>query len=292
MQFRHFAAGAAFAVTVPAALQAQLGGLVRKAKEAATNKVVERQNLKPSNAFGTELTPESLESVLRGLAAVEVNVDQTDQLRIERQRIDAEWAKSSDAHEKDRQAYEDLRRKTESCQDNIIRTRANESQTAYMARMKNDPAEQSKMVQAAVAVTQKLQIAQQKGDTLEAKRLMLELAKTQGIDAKADSAAAIRTCGPVPAKPAWLAEEEALRAKASALDGRIRDAEGSNQSTAAKGSGMTIREYSMARERVLHWWIEFKGGTPIQAFGGDERKLLEGRRSDIAKVKRALEGAA
>jgi hypothetical protein len=54
---------------------------------------------------------------------------------------------------------------------------------------------------------------------------------------------------------------------------------------------MSLKDYSLARERVLHWYIESKGATPIQAFGPDERKLLESRKADIAKFSNALQGA-
>src|SRR5262249_43064186 len=169
MQFRHLAAFAAFAVTIPAVSQAQLGGLVRKAKEAAANnaanKVVERSNLKPSNTFGPELTAESLDGVLRGLAASEAKINEADALRITRQKIDAGLAQSYQKYDKDREAYDAKARSTESCQDTVIRKRSAASQQAYMSRMQSDPAAQAKMVQAAMAVSQQMSAAQQRGDT-------------------------------------------------------------------------------------------------------------------------------
>jgi hypothetical protein len=39
----------------------------------------------------------------------------------------------------------------------------------------------------------------------------------------------------------------------------------------------------------VNWYQEARGGTPVQVFGGDERKLLESRRSEIEKYKNALQ---
>src|SRR6185369_16352671 len=150
-------------------------------------------------------------------------------------------------------------------------------------------AAQAKMIQAAMAVSQKMSAAQQRGDTLEAKRLMTDLAKAQGVDPKADTLAAVKQCGAVPAKPAWLVEQNAARERSTQLDGQIREREGGAQSAGATASGMSFREYSQRRERVLNWWIEARGGSPIQAFGGDERKLLDSDRGDIEKCKKVLQ---
>ena len=98
---------------------------------------------------------------------------------------------------------------------------------------------------------------------------------------------AVKTCGPAcDSKPAWLVEQDGMRDRSTQLDSQVRDTE--RQSPAATASGMSLREYSLARERVLHWSIEAHGGSPIQVFGGDERKLLESRRSDIDKYRKAL----
>ena len=60
------------------------------------------------------------------------------------------------------------------------------------------------------------------------------------------------------------------------------------QEDAAAASGMDNRGFGLARERVLHWYRETHGGTPIQAFGDGERKLLEARKTDIEKFKNLL----
>jgi len=51
---------------------------------------------------------------------------------------------------------------------------------------------------------------------------------------------------------------------------------------------MDHRAFALARERVMHWYLETHGSSPIQMFGADERKLLESRKSDIEKFKHLL----
>jgi hypothetical protein len=296
MQFKHLAAVAAFAVIAPASSHAQLGGLVRKAKEAAANKVVENnpslnRSLKPSNAFGPELTAQSLDGVLLGLATTQVKLGEADALRLQRQKIDADLGKSYAAHDKDRLTFDERSRNIGNCQDSVVSSRKSTSQDAYMKRMQNDPVAQAKMIQATMGVSQQITAAQMKGDSVEVRRLMIDLAKSQGIDPKADSLVAIKSCGAVPVKPAWYVEQDSLRARSARLDGQVRDIENGAAGEGAKASGMTVKDYSLARERVLHWYIESKGATPIQAFGSDERKLLESRKADIVKFSNALQGA-
>jgi hypothetical protein len=290
MRFNQFAALAAFAVSIPAVSQAQLGGLVRKAKDAAANKIVENKNLKPSSAFGPELTAESLDGVLRGLAAADAKLDEADRLRSTRVRYDQELSKSLDAHEKDREAYDAKVRSTETCQSGFQTKRNKENQAMFDAKIKNNPAGQAQLMQAVVQIGEKLAFAQQKGDTAEQRRLTLELYKAQGLDPIADSVAMIKNCGAVPGRPAWLVEQDSLRHRSARTDSQIRDAESGAQGAGAAASGLSSKEYALARERVMHWYMEARGASPIQHFGGDERKLMESKRQTIERFSRALQG--
>lgn len=290
MRFNHIAALAAFAVSVPAVSQAQLGGLVRKATNAATNKMVENKNLKPSSAFGPELTAESLDGVLRGLSAADAKLDEADRLRSTRVRIDEELSQSLNAHEKDREVFDNQVRKTETCQSDFRRQRNKENQEMFDAKIKNNPAGQAQLMQVVVQLGGKLAMAQQKGDTAEQRRITLEIYKAQGLDPIADSAATIKTCGVVPAQPAWLVEQDSLRHRSARADNQVRETESGAQAAGAAASGMSSKAYAQARERVMHWYMEARGGSPIQHFGGDERKLMEAKRPTIEKLSRSLQG--
>ena len=288
MRARCLMSAALVIVTLPSDASAQLGGLVRKAKGAAQNRITENTNLKSSETFGPELTPASLDAVLRGLAATTAKLDQVKQLEPERDRANTDYAKSSTAHESDRQRYQDASDRISRCQSDMIRDRGKAAQDAYKRRTA-DPAEQAKVMQASMDLARQAGQLQAKGDTAGVRKLMANMAKAQGIDPAADTAAAIAACGAKPPAPAWLAEQDSLREKTRRIDGQIRQLENDAATAGASASGMTNKEYSLARERVVNWYQEARGGTAVQVFGGDERKLLESRRSEIEKYKNALQ---
>jgi len=285
------AIGASFAT--PAS--AQLGGLMKKAKEAAAQKAGEKavekampgtgRNLKASDAFGPELTAASLDGVLRGLAAMEKTMGDADALRAKGQEYQLALTKSLDAHDKERQSFDTKYERASSCQDSVIDQHRSASQAAYMQRMQTDPAAQAAMIKTA----QELSLKNATGkDTAEMRRAYVQLAKSQGIDPKADSVAAIKQCGVLPAKPAWLTEQDSLRARSARAESEVRELEYKSGDDAANASGMDHRAFALARERVMHWYLETHGGSPVQMFGGDERKLLESRKADIEKFKKRL----
>lgn len=157
-----------------------------------------------------------------------------------------------------------------------------------MKKMQTDPAAQAQMMQAAVAMSQKSASLQAKGDTAAVRRMAADLAKAQGIDPAADTATAIKTCGPRPAKPAWLVEQESMRERSTRLEQQVRQIEETSGTAGATASGMSRQAYSLARERVLNWYQETHGGPPVQVLGSDERRLMESHRADIEKFKNGL----
>ena len=104
----------------------------------------------------------------------------------------------------------------------------------------------------------------------------------------ADTLAAVKQCGAIPATPAWLIEQDSLRARVGRLDEEIRETQSKSIDDARNAAGMEPRAFALAQERVLHWYHETHGGSPIQSFGNDERKLLESRKTDIEKYKEVL----
>lgn len=264
---------------------------MKKAKEAAAQKAVEsaipasNKNLKASDAFGPELTSTSLDGVLRGLAAMEKTMGDAAALRAKGQEYQVALSKSTEAHDKDREKYEAVSSRVSSCQDSVISQRSEAAQAAYMKRMMSDPAAQAAMIKTAQELAQKNVGSK---DTAEMRRAYVDMAKAQGIDPKADTVAAVKQCGAVPTKPAWLTEQDTLRARAQRAESDVRELEYKAGDDAANASGMDHRAFALARERVLHWYRETHGSSPIQKFGDDERKLLESHKSDIEKFKKSL----
>jgi hypothetical protein len=293
MRIRNLLAAAVLGAAITTPASAQLGGLVRKAKEAAAQKAVEsaigptNKSLKPSDAFGPELTAASLDGVLRGLAVLQASHEQTEQMRARRMQLDTQLSASITAHEKERESFEALRNKRQACQDSVIDVRGNAAQEAFMKRMQSDPAAQAEAIKMANEIAMKAAISG-KTDSAEATRSMQALAKANGIDLHADSLAAVKHCGAIPPTPAWLTEQDSLRARAGRLDEEIRESQYKSGDDATKAAGMEPRAFALAQERVLHWYRETHGGPQVQSFGNDERKLLESRKADIEKYKQVL----
>jgi hypothetical protein len=297
MRIQNILMAAVFGASLTTPASAQLGGLMKKAKEAAAQKAGEKavekvipnasanRNLKSSDSFGPELTAASLDGVLRGLAAMEKTMSDAAALRAKGQDYQAALSKSLEAHDKERQAFDAKYERTNNCQDSIIDARGNAAQAAYMKRMQSDPAAQAAMIKAAQDLALK---GAMNPDTAEMKNAYLKLAKAQGIDPKADSVAAMKQCGAIPARPAWLVEQDSLRARSQRSESEVRELEYKSGDDAANASGMDHRAFALARERLTHWYRETHGGSPIQSFGGDERKLFESRKADIEKFKNFL----
>lgn len=295
MRIQNILMAAAIGASFATPASAQLGGLMKKAKEAAAQKAGEKaiekvipdagKNLKSSDSFGPELTAASLDGVLRGLAAMEKTMNEAAALRVKGQEYQAALSKSLDAHDKERQAFDAKYQRTSSCQDSVIDARGSAAQAAYMKRMQTDPAAQAAMIKAAQELALKGAMSP---DTAEMQRAYAKLAKEQGIDPKADSVVAAKQCGAIPARPAWLTEQDTLRARAQRAESDVRELEYKSGDDAASASGMDHRAFALARERVTHWYRETHGGSAIQSFGGDERKLFESRKADIEKFKNLL----
>jgi hypothetical protein len=293
MRIQHILMAAAIGASFATPASAQLGGLMKKAKEAAAQKAGEaavekaipNRNLKSSDAFGPELTPAALDGVLRGLAVLEKTKGEAAALRARGQEYQVALTKSSEAHDKERQSFDAKYERTRACQDSVIDIRGTAAQDAYMKRMQSDPTAQADMIKAAQELSRKNVTSK---DTAEVRRAYLQLAKSHGIDPQADTLAAVKQCGAIPLKPAWLTEQDSLRARSARAESDVRELEYKAEDDAAAASGMDHRAFALARERVMHWYRETHGGSPIQAFGGDERKLLESRKTDIEQFKKLL----
>jgi hypothetical protein len=147
------------------------------------------------------------------------------------------------------------------------------------ARAMNDPAYRQKIME----LTPKLAAAQQKGDTVELKRLMAQMGVTED-DTKADTAAADAKCGKEPAKPAALVEMDKLDAQAEKLADDIRTMEETAASTEQKESGLTERQFMMARERIEAYLSAVKYKAKPGGFSPTELDALGSRRADLEKV--------
>jgi hypothetical protein len=285
---------------------AQIGGLMRKARDKAIEQQVEKRTNtvtapNASTAGGApkyddvtlELTSDRVAQVLRGLAAGRAVLDGANgspsraSLTARRDDASRKSAALSDANNKTFDAYYVKRDDAQRCRNDAERASSQKRQQAneqkqkeFQAKAMSDPAFREKVM----AISQKMAVAQQRGDTAEVRRLMVQLNGGSADDAKTDSTAADKACGSMPAKPAAMVQVEQLDAQVSSLADEIRKLEETSAAAEVKESGLTERQYLMARERIEAYLSAVKYKSQPRGFGPGELEALGARRADLEKA--------
>jgi hypothetical protein len=302
--------GIAFAVIASVGLplhiaSAQIGGLVKRATKKVGEQQVEKQADKrvepvalssPGAApkfddVTLELTDDRVAQIIRGLSAGRAVLDGANgspsRATLVARRDDAarQSAALSDQNAKAFAAYDAKRDAAMRCRNDAssaYREKYNkeneERQKEFQQKAMSDPAFRDK----AMATAQKMAIAQQKGDTAELRRLMTELNGTAEA-AGADSIAADKACGSLPPKPAARVQIEKLDAEANKLTDEIRKLEEQSAATEVKESGMTERQFQMARERVEAYLSAAKYKSQPRGFSANELTAIGARRAALEK---------
>jgi len=285
---------------------AQLGGLVKKARDRVVEQQVEKQVEKRVNPVASgpgapppfddvtlELTNDRISQIIRGLSAGRAVLEGANgspsRATLVAQRDDAarQSADLSQKNSKAFDAYYEKRDASQRCRNDAIdafrdkRQEANEARTKeFQAKAMSDPAFREKVM----AITQKMAVAQQKGDTAEVRRLMIELNGGAPENANADSLAADKACGSLPPQPAAMVQSEKLTALANKLTEEIRLLEEKSAATEVKESGLNERQYRMARERIEAYLSAMKYKSQPRGFSAGELDALGARRADLEKV--------
>lgn len=293
---------ASLGFALPQPMSAQLGGLVRKAKD----KVVEQQVEKRTNTVVAssadaaptfddvtlELTSDRVTQMIRGLNAGRAVLDgangspsraalvaRRDEAARKRATLSQENSKGFDAYTEKRDATRRCRNDATSASRNKRQAGAEQRNKELQAKAMSDPEFRAKTM----AVMQKMALAQQRGDTVEMKRLAAELG-VAADDSKPDSLAADKACGSEPPKPAAMAQIEQLDAQANALSDDIRKLEEKSAATEVKESGFTERQFLMARERAEAYLSAMKYKSRPRGFSAAELDALGAQRTDLEKV--------
>ena len=104
-----------------------------------------------------------------------------------------------------------------------------------------------------------------------------------GIDFAADSAAAVKKCGAIPARPAAALEVERIRADIDTLMARERTIQEQTLPKAAQASGLPPRQFALARERILTWYADQTAGD-LSRWSRREREMFERRKDEIRQA--------
>jgi len=285
---------------------AQIGGLVKRARDKVVDQQVDKQVEKrtgspaATSAGGApkfddvtvELTSERVGQIVRGLGAGRALLDGVNgspsraALVARRDEAMNRSGTLSSENGKILDAYNEKRDASQRCRNDAIQASRDKRQQGseqrnqeLQAKAMTDPAFREKIM----AFTQKAAAAQQRGDTAQLRRLYAELGVV-GDDPKADTLAADKACGREPAKPAVMVQMEQLDAQAKSLSEQIRQLEEKAAATEVKESGLNERQFFMARERIEAYLSAMKYKSAPRGFSAGELEALGARRSELEKV--------
>jgi hypothetical protein len=285
---RHIGILAALLVAVP--VQAQLGGLVRRARDNVAAEAGRRSGASAamqgeSVAFNetiVELDAARLEQVERGLQAGQQALAAPGgrrELAARRDALNNQIAALSSAHGKEIDEYNRRFYDIERCRNDAFRDVSSKRQQEFNQRAMQDPVLQRKIMD----LTQRAAEAQAKGDATAYGKLEAEAKAMYGAT-RADTAVVDGKCGALPAKHPRDAEIAALQKQSNELEQQIRAAEQSITQAEAQASGMTERQFAMARERIEMYLARAKHDSPQRGFSASELKALDARRSQLERL--------
>jgi hypothetical protein len=276
---------------------AQLGGLVKKARDKVVENQVEKQVDKRTGASSPgaapkfddvtlELTTDRVAQMIRGLSAGRAALGGRADLVARR---DAAAQKSADLHDKNNKLisdYTDKRYENERCRNDAMNASREKRQAGADAKNKelqmkamSDPAFREK----AIAIAQKMGEAQARGDTAAIRKLGAEMGLTAD-DPKPDSLAADKACGRALPRPVVLVQIDSLDGISKKLTDDIRKMEEKAAATEVTASGLTERQFLMARERIEAYLSSVKYKAQPNGFSPAEQAALGSARADLEKV--------
>jgi hypothetical protein len=286
------------AAVVPSVAGAQLGSAIRRAAKQVDQKIG-----KPAAATATaattsptpdsygsvilELTPARLDRFVAGLTAGRAvlagDASTPSRAALSTQRDDIARRRGAIA-DKNATASNDFSERVyaiERCRSNAARASEDRRQKASNARVHADPAVQARLL----AIVQQMQAAVARNDTAEVGRLQRQAQAVGTVgSARDDSLAADTACGQVPARPAFLAQIDSLDAAEKGLLDRIRQLDDRAAAAELAASGMTDRQFAMARERVTSFLDRAKYSSPQRGFSTAELDALGTRKADLEKL--------
>lgn len=295
MRTRLIALSALLAIA-PLPAHAQLGGLVKRGATRAAEKAVdkaagdEKSKAKeaPAPAFDDEvleLSASLVDQVVRGLKAWN-EARASAHIPAAMKAYEASVAKEQDfstRYSDQRYAFVEKNRKIDQCRDEVFDAQGDANQAEIekkMANIQTDPARMQAMARIATEWAPKLQALQMSGDTVAAKAGLLryqdEISKAAGITLDTDSTKADSKCGKPAPKPSWLTAWDSTEVQTRRLGEDVREAESAGEKEAVAASGLTGRQFAVARERVESFVSD--GGM---GFSRAERAVLTARKAEL-----------
>ena len=283
----------AMLLAVPSIVHAQLGKIIKqKAAERAAREAAQRAGVSQGTqthhaeryteaTIGQELDEATLNAVLRGMSAVQREFSG---VQAERVRLSNRVNELLPTAIPQDSAWRERHARIEQCQRDYTDALMQRRQAQLQARAVA-PSMTQEQIRLMMALTDSGTKAAQRGDSVAVERLNRRLMQvTTGIDVAADSAAAARQCGELPARPAAALELQRVRAQIDTLMVRERTIQEQTLPNAARASGLPPQRFALARERILTWYADQSAGGDMSRWPRRERELFERRRDDIRQA--------
>lgn len=264
MLFRPAAFALLFTLVAPPA-HAQLGGLIKKAKEKAVQAAAEKAGLDTKAGESTpptyddvtvELTTARVESLLKGLQASQAvlteNGGMADILK-QRAAVEAQLASLNERANSVSAGYHAAHSRWKSCENDVRKSleknHEDEARKA-MAAMVANPQLAAEKGRAAATMQQEIAKAIASNDSTAAKKAMMAYYKYWGIDLTKDDGIVVSKCGALPTKPQAMLDLDAATERRDSIDVRARALETRAVLEGSRASGLTEQQFAMARERA------------------------------------------
>jgi hypothetical protein len=280
-------------LALPSVAHAQLGKIIKqKVTEGVTRKAREQAGVTRATqthhaeryteaTIGRELDEATFNATLRGMSAVQREFAG---VQAERTRLSARVNELLPTAIPLDSAWRERRARIEQCQQSYTNELMQRRQAELQARAVA-PSMSQEQIRLMIALTDSATQAAQRGDSVAVERLNRRVMKlTTGIDVAADSAAAARRCGAIPARPAAALELEGVRAQIDTLMARERAIQEQTLPNAARASGLPPLRFALARERILTWYADQSGGGDMSRWPRREREMFERRRDEIRQA--------
>lgn len=262
----------------PLHADAQLGGLLKKAKEQIVkpDATAPAKSATPtSNAqIGDPFDAASLDAALKGMVVVKAK--QAELAALNKQYVDNQEKRTAlvDKNARVIDEYGKKREINDNCisEDISARTPAREAaaQEKAMAVM-SDESTRDEYVKVMTA----MQGAGAKSDTASLRKLTATYLKMLGMDPHADTLAAYKKCGRPPAMPASMIEAERMQKENDAIAVKVRVVENSADIDGARAANTTPAKFKQMRERLVTF------SSSGSHWSSSEKALLNGRKTEI-----------
>lgn len=283
----------AMMLALPGVAHAQLGKLIKqKAAEKVAGKAAEKAGVSQGKqryhaeryteaTIGQELDQKTFEAVLRGMSSVQNDYAS---VQAERTRLTARMNELAPTAIPLDSAWRVRHASIEQCQRDYVDNLMEKRQADLQGRAMRLPTDQ-KTLRLMMALTDSGTQAAQRGDSVAVERFNRRLMKlTTGIDVEADSAAAAKKCGTLPARPEPALELKRLRAQIDSLMVKERTIQEQTMPNAARVSGLPPLRFALARERILTWYADQSGEGDLSRWPRKEREMFERRRDEIRQA--------